>query len=158
MRPLKLAPCQANSSFVGIPSSRVLVDPSQGAAIGHAFADVPHFSRYSTETPMASDDAFSKWGRTMDRKEITFTTITGENEEGLGETESDPGVVIEVQPGVVLRATKRGKLLLCDKCERYVWECTTGPDGTTWCTKVCAAWSCREVPAVGQIARMLSNA
>lgn len=59
--------------------------------------------------------------------------------------EPGPGVTVEIQAGVVMRATK-GKLILCDKCEKYEWRCeTVGQE--TWCTKVCVVWDCRELPA-----------
>lgn len=60
----------------------------------------------------------------------------------------DPGdgVTVEIVPGVALLRAQAGKLILCDECTQWKWECKTS-GGDTWCTKVCAAWNCRELPA-----------
>ncbi len=90
----------------------------------------------------------------MDRKDIRFTTVA---DDGSKSDDSEGGVVIDVHPGVVMRATTRGTLILCDKCDRYEWDCKTYPSGDTWCTRVCVSWTCREVPAADLVGRMLTN-
>jgi hypothetical protein len=59
-----------------------------------------------------------------------------------------PSEVLEVSDGTYLvLAQASGKLILCDKCVRWEWDCRTTETGSTWCTKKCTDWECREVPA-----------
>ena len=93
----------------------------------------------------------------MDHSDVTFTVIDDDGDAETSARERNAAVVVELQPGLLLRATAEGRLVLCDSCKRYTWKCDKMADGTTWCTRVCVSWTCRVVPAGGEIGRLLSN-
>ena len=88
----------------------------------------------------------------MERKQPSYM-IT--DEKGGTYADDEPGMSIQLNDATVLRATKSGTLTLCDKCTRHEWQCTTYPNGDTWCTQVCVEWECRVVPALNDLANLL---